>query len=241
MAMLKTGVVSDQSNDHAAAALDDMIEYMKTDEYRQKRERENAPPPEKPDAVYMRTAADVAESAVPMEDRERVDAVETTVAEDDDAEVADLRAQRLARLKARREKEQTFKARGHGMYRDVSEKDFLPEVTSTGCVAVHFFHEDFARCKVMDEKLGLVTPRQVQVKFLRINAQEAPFFVEKLSVQVLPCVVFFKDGVAVDRILGFEGLTYSDTFTTSALERYVCRVFKLEPSAECRDEETMEE
>lgn len=47
----------------------------------------------------------------------------------------------------------------------------------------------------------------------------APFLVTKLNIQVLPCVLAFVNGISVDRIVGFEGLGYTqDTFTTTDLE-----------------------
>jgi thioredoxin-like negative regulator of GroEL len=52
-----------------------------------------------------------------------------------------------------------------------------------------------------------------------MNVENAPFLVTKLKIQVLPCVLAFVDGVSVDRIVGFEGLGYTqDTFTTKDLE-----------------------
>jgi thioredoxin-like negative regulator of GroEL len=48
--------------------------------------------------------------------------------------------------------------------------------------------------------------------------QDAPFFTVKLGVRVLPAVVLFKDGVSVDRLVGFEQLGGSDDFSTAALE-----------------------
>lgn len=52
-----------------------------------------------------------------------------------------------------------------------------------------------------------------------MNVENAPFLVTKLRVQVLPCVIAFVDGVSVDRIVGFEGLGYTqDTFKTTDLE-----------------------
>jgi thioredoxin-like negative regulator of GroEL len=52
-----------------------------------------------------------------------------------------------------------------------------------------------------------------------MNVDNAPFLVVKLKVQVLPCVLAFVGGVSVDRIVGFEGLGYTeDTFTTKDLE-----------------------
>jgi len=52
-----------------------------------------------------------------------------------------------------------------------------------------------------------------------MKVENAPFLVTKLKVQVLPCVLAFVNGVSVDRIVGFEGLGYTqDTFTTKDLE-----------------------
>jgi thioredoxin-like negative regulator of GroEL len=52
-----------------------------------------------------------------------------------------------------------------------------------------------------------------------MNVENAPFLVTKLKVQVLPCVLAFVKGVSVDRIVGFEGLAYTqDTFSTKDLE-----------------------
>lgn len=52
-----------------------------------------------------------------------------------------------------------------------------------------------------------------------MSVENAPFLVTKLKVQVLPCVLAFINGVSVDRIVGFEGLGYTqDTFTTQDLE-----------------------
>ena len=48
--------------------------------------------------------------------------------------------------------------------------------------------------------------------------QDAPFFVEKLKVRMLPCVLCFIDGVAVDRVVGFEDFGNKDDFSTAAME-----------------------
>lgn len=39
------------------------------------------------------------------------------------------------------------------------------------------------RCKVMDMRLGELAPRHLETKFLRIDAEKAPFFVQKLQVR----------------------------------------------------------
>ena len=62
--------------------------------------------------------------------------------------------------------------------------------------------------------------KHTDTRFLKMNVENAPFLVTKLKVQVLPCVLAFVNGVSVDRIVGFEGLGYTqDTFTTHDLEK----------------------
>ena len=212
--MLKNGVVSEDANNTAAERMKDMVEYMKTDEYMKK--REGKPAPEKKEAVYIKSQATVGSR------REEVDIVE-----DDDFELSQIRERRLAAMKAKAQKANELKKTGHGMYREIDEKDFLPEVTSTQFVACHFYHEKFARCHYMHDKLGELSNRVVQIKFVKINAEEAPFFTDKLTVSVLPCIILFKDGVAVDRIQGFETLTYGDEFPLSRLEKRLCKVLPL--------------
>lgn len=45
------------------------------------------------------------------------------------------------------EKREAFKRQGHGEYREVSEGDFLGEVTRTEKAICHFYHKEFYRCK----------------------------------------------------------------------------------------------
>ena len=80
------------------------------------------------------------------------------------------------------------------------------QVTSAAGVIVHFSHEEFPTCRVMDKHLRILAARCPGAKFLSINAAKAPFFTNKLRVKVLPTIVFFIDGIAVGRQTGFEGL-----------------------------------
>jgi hypothetical protein len=51
--------------------------------------------------------------------------------------------------------------------------------------------------------------------------EKAPFFVEKLQIRMLPCIISFIDGVSVDRLVGFEELGNTDNFPTSVLEKWL--------------------
>ena len=56
--------------------------------------------------------------------------------------------------------------------------------------------------------MARIAQRHVESKFLKIDAEKAPFFVAKLVIRVLPTIISFNDGVAADeRVVGFEDLT----------------------------------
>lgn len=107
---------------------------------------------------------------------------------------------------------------------DQAVLDFTTSESSSGRCVLHFFHQDFSRCSVMDTHLETLAGRHYEVRFARVDVEKAPFVVEKLGVKILPCVIGFKDGVGVERVVGFEGLGSKGTdaisdFRTVVLER----------------------
>ncbi|XP_059640332.1 thioredoxin domain-containing protein PLP3B-like [Cornus florida] len=136
----------------------------------------------------------------------------------DDPELEKLHADRIAALKKEAEKRQALKKQGHGEYRGITEGDFLGEVTASEKVICHFYHHEFYRCKIMDKHLKSLAPRHVDTKFIKLDAENAPFFVAKLGIKTLPCVILFSKGIAADRLVGFQDLGGKDDFSTKTLE-----------------------
>ncbi|KAH0456421.1 hypothetical protein IEQ34_014328 [Dendrobium chrysotoxum] len=136
----------------------------------------------------------------------------------DDPELEKLHAERIAALKKEAEKREVLKRQGHGEYREITEADFLGEVTGSEKVVCHFYHREFYRCKIMDKHLKALAPIHVDTKFIKLDAENAPFFVKKLAIKTLPCVVLFRNGISFDRVTGFQDLGSKDDFTTRALE-----------------------
>ncbi|KAG5050896.1 hypothetical protein JHK85_003414 [Glycine max] len=136
----------------------------------------------------------------------------------DDPELEKLHADRIAALKKEAEKREEWKKKGHGEFREVTEGDFLGEVTGSEKVICHFYHREFYRCKIMDKHLKSLAPMHIDTKFIKLDAENAPFFVTKLAIKTLPCVLLFRQGVAVDRLVGFQDVGGKDDFTTRTLE-----------------------
>ncbi|XP_024539705.1 thioredoxin domain-containing protein PLP3B isoform X1 [Selaginella moellendorffii] len=159
----------------------------------------------------------------------------------DDPELERLHADRIASLKREAEKRQVLQRQGHGEYREVAEEDFLGEVTGSNKVVCHFYHREFFRCKIINKHLKALALKHFETKFIMVDAevrffvpvvqfldsfipvQKCPFFVSKLKIKTLPCVILFRNGIASERIVGFEELGGVDDFPTATLEKLLIK------------------
>lgn len=146
--------------------------------------------------------------------------------DENDPIVESIRARRIEEMRKAAIQKAANIARGHGDFRTISQDEFLPECTGTSeFVAVHFFHKEFERCKILDHHLKIIAPLHIECKFLRIDAEKTPFFVSKLQIRTLPTLLVFRDGKAINRLTGFEGLSRNksepDKWETSRLQRWL--------------------
>ncbi|CAI5533407.1 unnamed protein product [Closterium sp. Naga37s-1] len=155
----------------------------------------------------------------------------------DDPELEKLHAERLQSLMAETKKRENLRKKGHGEYREITEEEFLQEVKSSELVLCHFYHAEFPRCKIVDKHLAILAPKHLEAKFLKIDAEKCPFFVSRLNIKVLPCMILFRDAVAFHRIVGFEAFRNRDNFSTSELENYLIK----QEFLELREDEDAEE
>ena len=72
-------------------------------------------------------------------------------------------------------------------------------------------------------------------------SQDAPFFTVKLQVKVLPCLVLFIRGVAVDRTVGFDEFGARDDFPVSAVERRLLTSAVIVPPQRTEDDSDPED
>lgn len=147
-----------------------------------------------------------------------------------------IRARRRKQMKDRQEKEKEYKQKGHGVYDEIVEEEFLKTVTSSNRCVVHFYHKQFERCKIMDMHLKKMAPKFLGTRFVNLNAEKAPFFVQKLAIKTLPTAVFFIDGVAIGKQVGFMGLPNGDEFKSVDLARNMQECAMLEENFDSDDE-----
>ncbi|CAM9022774.1 unnamed protein product, partial [Wickerhamomyces anomalus] len=100
----------------------------------------------------------------------------------------------------------------------INEESVLQRTTTIKHVVLHFFHENFQKCKVMDDKLKVSA-------FIhsRVNVENAPFLVTRLKIKVLPAVLIYINGVESNRLVGFDKLNFNESgdFQIESLEKFL--------------------
>lgn len=147
--------------------------------YKEKDAREMAAKKKAKEAKKAAAEADAAgKNAAPL------DSDAEDEGDEDDYELRQIRDQRLRQIKAQQMQKLENISKGHGQYREIVQDEFLTEMTNSTRVICHFYHGDFPRCEIMNHHLNKLAPRHIETKFVKINADKAPFFIEKVSNKV---------------------------------------------------------
>jgi hypothetical protein len=137
----------------------------------------------------------------------------------DDTALEEIRKKRIKELKAKAAAKKELVAEGRVDYRHITEPEFLDEVKN-GKVLCLFYKDEFETCKRTDMHMQILSPQHHECKFIKIDAEKAPFFVSKLNIRVLPTIVFFAEGITnpAMRLMGFEGVENGELCSTRDLE-----------------------
>lgn len=137
--------------------------------------------------------------------------------DEDDLEA--IRERRIKQLQKLQDQKQEYKNLGHGTYDTITnEKEFFEIGKKSDRVVCLFYIDTSFRCKIVDKHLGQLCLKHYETRFIRLNAEKAPFLSERLKIKMMPTILMCKDSVVIDRIVGFDDLGSSDNFPTSLLE-----------------------
>ncbi|VVD02185.1 unnamed protein product [Leptidea sinapis] len=160
---------------------------------------------------------------------ERIDAL-------DSGDLEAIRQQRINEMKQRAKKKQEWLANGHGEYSEVDgEKEFFGVCNKSENVVCHFYRDDTPRCRIVDMHLKLLARKHVETRFVKLNAERAPFLTGRLKIRVLPTLALFKDNKSRDYVVGFTDLGNRDDFSTDMLEWRLARSEVIEYSGDLRE------
>lgn len=86
----------------------------------------------------------------------------------------------------------------------ISQGEFEAEVTRNALPVVADFYAPWCGpCRLLAPMLDkLAAPHTGQIKFVKINVDEAPGLAQNFEIRSIPTLIFFKDGKVVERITG---------------------------------------
>ncbi|BES90632.1 Thioredoxin [Nesidiocoris tenuis] len=134
------------------------------------------------------------------------------------SELETIRKERLAKMKKDNEEKKVWLENGHGEYSEIEESEFFNTTKKSKNVIAHFFKSDSPRSKIMDHHLKILAPQHLEAKFVKLDAEKAPFLTSRLNIRVIPTVLIVIDNVTKDKIVGFTDLGNCDDFSTEILK-----------------------
>lgn len=104
-----------------------------------------------------------------------------------------------------------------GNIAEINEATFKQEVLeATTTVLVDFWAPWCGPCRMMAPVLESIAPKVSPVKVLKVNTDENQALATKYDIQGIPCLILFKDGKEVERLVGFT----AETILLDKLEPY---------------------
>jgi len=88
---------------------------------------------------------------------------------------------------------------------EITNKEFNEIINNSHkLVVVDFFAEWCMPCLMMSPVIDELTDNLKEVKFTKINIDDNQELASKYKVSSIPCLIVFKDGEEIDRIIGAQ-------------------------------------
>ncbi len=87
------------------------------------------------------------------------------------------------------------------MVKELTNGEF-EEFIKSGTAVIDFFAEWCMPCLMMAPVFDEMAEKFSEINFGKINIDDDPELAEKYSIMSIPCIVIFKDGKEVERIVG---------------------------------------
>jgi thioredoxin 1 len=96
---------------------------------------------------------------------------------------------------------------------DVSDNNKLKEIIGENkFVLVDFWATWCGPCRMLSAILEEAEKKMADVRFVKVNVDDAPEMAAEHSVQTLPTILLFKDGAEVDSKVGFMSASVLKSF-----------------------------
>lgn len=170
--------------------------------------------------MQMKMAISSAVNKVISEEEAKLDSQMHKLSKMDDDELEELRAKRLEALRKKEVRRSKWLQNNHGRFHELTDqKEFFANVKSTKHVICLFYSKTSHWSKPLQEHLTLIAQKHLECKFLQIEAQHAPFLIERLNIWMMPTLVLAKDNKVSTQLRGLDWVAPNGKIDTIALEQ----------------------
>ena len=86
---------------------------------------------------------------------------------------------------------------------EITDEEFNEIINNSHKLVVADFFADWCMpCLMLAPVIDELADKMKEVKFVKINTDENPALSSKYKISAIPCLIIFKDGKEVDRIIG---------------------------------------
>lgn len=88
--------------------------------------------------------------------------------------------------------------------RDLNKDTFDAAISKPGVCVVEFYSESCKVCKLMFEVVEKLSSKHKDINFYKIDAVQSRNICSQRKILSLPTFLIFKDGIQVEKIVGFK-------------------------------------
>lgn len=111
-------------------------------------------------------------------------------------------------------------ANHHGAVHEIKDqKQFFENVKGSKHVICLFYTKTGKWTKPLQEHLTLIAQKHLECKFLCIEAEFAPFLIERLNIWMMPTLVLAKDNKVQTQLRGLDWVAPDGKIDTEVLEK----------------------
>eukprot|EP00801_Mesodinium_rubrum_P010932 Mrub_10993.p1 GENE.Mrub_10993~~Mrub_10993.p1 ORF type:complete len:190 (+),score=62.20 Mrub_10993:1-570(+) len=123
----------------------------------------------------------------------------------DDEELKKIREKRMKEMQQNEMDKRNWERNGHGSITEITDqKEFFNISKQSRKVLALFYTRANKWSGPITELLSLLCQKHMEVKVVRVDAEKAPFLVEKLKIWMIPTIMCIKDQKTEQSLVGLD-------------------------------------